>query len=120
MTASALTSGPLRWTEVEVAPVAPAITAQTLLARQLSTTRFELEPEAVIPRHAHPNDELGVVLRGALRLRCGDETFTVTAGESFFVAGGDEHDGFALDEGCTLLECYAPPRVPAPATEDVR
>jgi quercetin dioxygenase-like cupin family protein len=104
------------WPEAE--PLTAGITGRTLAARHLSTTAFELQPGAVIPRHVHPSEEVGVVLRGALRLSCGGDDFVVRAGESFFVAGGTPHEGNALDDGCTLLECYAPPRVPAPASAD--
>lgn len=113
----ALRSGPIIWTAANAATVTAEITGRTLAGEHLSTTLFALEPHAVIPRHAHPNEELGVVLRGRLRLDVGDGWFTVGAGDSFFVAAGAAHEGMALDEGCTLLECYSPPRVPAPASE---
>lgn len=114
-----LASGPLPWQDVAPAAVAPGIDARTLVGDHLSATVFELAAHAPIPRHAHPNEELGVVLRGGLRLECGGEVFTVTAGSSFFVPADAVHEGAALEDGCTLLECYAPPRVPAPAAEGV-
>lgn len=115
---SSLASGPIAWPEVAEAPVTSSIAARTLLGQQMSATTFELAPGAVIPRHAHPNEELGIVLRGQLRMRCDDAEFTVGPGQTFFVAAETPHDGVALDEGCTLLECYAPPRIPAPASEE--
>ena len=111
-----ISSGPLAWSEISPDAVADGITGRTVVGTHLSSTTFELEPGALIPRHTHPSDELGVVLRGALRMSCGGDEFVVRAGESFFVAGDTPHDGNALDEGCTLLECYSPPRVPAPAS----
>ena len=113
-----LEPGRLDWAGSASNEVAPGITARNLVGDHLSTSTFELEPGAVIPRHAHPNEELGLVLRGGLRMRCGDQEFTVGAGDTFFVAPSTPHDGVALDEGCTLLECYSPPRTPAPATEE--
>lgn len=116
----ALETGPIAWGATDAAQVTDQITGRTLAGQHLSTTLFELEAHAVIPRHAHPNEELGVVLRGRLRLDLGGGWITINAGESFFVAAGAAHEGMALDEGCTLLECYSPPRVPAPATEVAR
>jgi quercetin dioxygenase-like cupin family protein len=115
---ASLSSGPLAWGGVDAEPVADGITGRTLSGDQLSTTVFELDAHAVIPRHAHPSEELGIVLRGGLRMSTGDgDAYEVRAGESFFVAGGTAHEGVALDDGCTLLECYSPPRVPAPASQ---
>lgn len=112
-------SGPLAWLDVDPDPVSDGITGRTVIGEHLSSTVFELAPGAAIPRHAHPSEELGVVLRGGLRLTCDGRDFEVGVGESFYVAGGAPHEGNALDEGCTLLECYSPPRVPAPASETV-
>ena len=118
MSVPPLTSGPLAWSEVTPSPVAEGITARTFVGDHVSTTTFELVAGAVIPRHAHPNEELGVVLRGGLRMSCGGDEFTLVAGDSFFVAPDTPHEGVALDDGCTLLECYSPPRIPAPASEE--
>ena len=114
---TALRSGQIIWSVTDAAQVTAEISGRTLAGQHLSTTLFELKPHAVIPRHAHPNEELGVVLQGGLRLDLGGGWFTLGAGDSFFVAAGATHEGMALDEGCTLLECYSPPRVPAPASE---
>lgn len=119
MSESTLRSGPLGWSGVREVPVADGIAARTLRGRQLSVTVYELAPGAVVPRHTHPSEELGVVLRGGLRMSCGGEEFDVRTGESFFVGGDAAHEGVALEDGCTLLECYAPPRVPAPSSERV-
>lgn len=117
---SPLSSGPIIWSDVPASPVTDAITARTVVGSHLSSTTFELESHAPIPRHAHPNDELGIVLRGGLRMSCGADEFVVKAGEAFFVSAGTPHEGAALAGGCTLLECYSPPRVPAPADEETR
>lgn len=120
MSPPVLVPGAIDWAGVPEVAVAAGITGRTVAGEHLSTTVFELRPDAVIPRHAHPSEELGVVLRGSLRLVLdGAAPVVVGPGESFFVPGDTPHEGNALDDGCTLLECYAPPRVPAPSDEQV-
>jgi quercetin dioxygenase-like cupin family protein len=110
-------SGPVDWDGVDLAQLTPAITARSLAGEQLSTTLFTLAPGAVVPEHAHPNDEFGYVVEGSLRVWSGGDHFDVTAGGSFFVARDQPHRAVASDDGCRLLECYAPPRLPtAPPT----
>lgn len=118
MSDAPLTTGLVDWDALAPSPVADGITARTFVGAHLSSTTFELAPGAVIPRHAHPNEELGIVLRGGLRMRCGDTELTLHAGDTFFVAPDTAHEGVALDGGCSLLECYSPPRIPAPASEE--
>ena len=65
---------------------------------------------AVVPVHAHANEEFGIVLRGSLELRHGHQALLLRAGEAFLLAGGLEHGARAGDDGCELVECYAPPR----------
>jgi quercetin dioxygenase-like cupin family protein len=97
------------------APLA-GITAAVAIGDQLSAVRYTLEPGAPVPEHSHPNEEFGQVLRGSLELRWAGQTRVLTAGEAFLLPGGVPHAARALDGGCELLECYAPPRDPLPPT----
>jgi quercetin dioxygenase-like cupin family protein len=89
----------------------PGILAAITHGAQLSAARYTLEPGVVVPEHAHDNEEFGQVLRGSLELRTPDATVVLEAGSGFLVPGGVPHAATAGDEGCELLECYAPPRV---------
>ena len=104
----------LRWSTRESSQPLPGITASVALGAQLSAAVFTLAPGAVVPHHEHPNEEFGQVLRGSLELRWADQVHVLTAGEGFILPAGVAHGARALDDGCELLECYAPPRVPTP------
>lgn len=91
----------------------PGIAAAAVAGVQLSAARYRLEPGAEVPAHAHHNEEFGVVLRGTLELREPAGTAVLGAGEAFLLPGGAEHGARAGDDGCELIECYAPPRVAA-------
>lgn len=83
---------------------------------QLSATLFVLEPNAVVPLHHHPNEEFGQVLEGSLELTTDSGTETLGEGEAFLIPGEMLHSAVAGPSGCRLLECYAPPRHPDPAS----
>ena len=100
----------IRWAP-EPTPVR-GIAAGAARGERLSAAFYVLQPGAVVPRHAHGNEEFGQVLRGALELEVGDETYALTEGEGFVIPGGVPHAARAFDDGCQLLECYAPPRAP--------
>jgi quercetin dioxygenase-like cupin family protein len=88
----------------------PGVTAATVAGARLSAARYTLDPGAVVPPHAHASEEFGIVLRGTLELRHADGTDVLRAGEAFLLPGGAEHGARAGDDGCELVECYAPPR----------
>jgi quercetin dioxygenase-like cupin family protein len=87
------------------------------VGEQLSAAHYVLEPSAVVPEHVHDNEEYGQVLHGSLRLRHGGHEVLLGAGQGFLIPGGELHAATAGDDGCELLECYAPPRVPAAPKE---
>lgn len=60
-------------------------------------------------RHSHPHHQLVYVIRGALRVDVGGETFDVFAGDSFVVDGGVEHQAWALDAS-EVLDVFTPVR----------
>lgn len=113
----------LRWDAAEHTPMVPGIRAALASGDQLSAALFTLDAGAVVPEHDHPNEEFGQVVDGSLELRFADRdgghVVVVGAGEAFILPGGIRHSAVAGAGGCTLLECYAPPRVPAaPSTGD--
>lgn len=93
------------------APLA-GITAAVAQGQRLSAACYTLAAGALVPEHTHDNEEFGQVLRGSLELRWADQTRVLVAGEAFILPAGIPHGARALDEGCELLECYAPPRNP--------
>lgn len=113
----------LRWDDDDHAPMLPGIRAALAVGAQLSAASFALDPGAVVPEHSHPNEEFGQVVGGSLELRWtdgqGEHSAVLEAGEAFILPGGVRHAAVAGETGCRLLECYAPPRVPAaPSSED--
>lgn len=88
------------------------VTAAVTHGARLSAALYTLEPGAVVPEHAHENEEFGQVISGSLELQCAGQTMVLGAGEAFLVPGGVPHGARANAEGCELVECYAPPRDP--------
>jgi quercetin dioxygenase-like cupin family protein len=106
----------LRWAERDHRAALPGIAASVAVGEHLSAALFTLEPQAVVPEHSHDNEEFGQVISGSLELTTGGRTVTVGAGDGFLLPAGVRHGARAGAEGCELLECYAPPRDPVPAT----
>jgi len=61
-----------------------------------------MEEGSVFPMHSHPHEQIGYLLEGKLRVICGGQEFYLEAGDSFAVAGGVEHQVFALERSIAL------------------
>jgi quercetin dioxygenase-like cupin family protein len=72
---------------------------------------FELEPGLRMPEHRHPNEQVGVVLRGEMSFTIGGETRRRRPGDMWVIPPDVPHTvERAGAEGCTIVESFSPPR----------
>ena len=88
----------------------PGFTLRVFAGERLLTAWIRMEPGAVVPRHHHVNEQLGVILEGVIDLTVGDETRRLVPGGAWVIPGDVPHSGVAGPDGCLLLESFAPPR----------
>jgi quercetin dioxygenase-like cupin family protein len=76
---------------------------------ELMLVRHYFEQGWSSARHSHPHHQLVYVVRGMLRVEVAGEIFDVSAGDSFVVDGGVEHQASALDAS-EVLDVFTPVR----------
>jgi unsaturated pyranuronate lyase len=92
------------------APALPGIDRRTLVHGPATLmTEFRMQRGAVLPRHAHPHEQTGYLVRGRLRLTVGTDVFEATPGASWTVPGGLEHGAEVLEDALAI-EVFAPVR----------
>jgi quercetin dioxygenase-like cupin family protein len=77
--------------------------------KNVMLVRHDMERGYAGIRHDHPHDQAVYVVSGRLRVARGSEEFEVGAGDSFVVAGGVEHQAWAL-EASVVLDVFTPVR----------
>lgn len=75
----------------------------------LMLTEHHMAKGSVFPRHSHPHEQLAYLISGHIRVCCGDYTFEAHGGDSFVVAGGIEHQVWAIEES-VALDIFTPVR----------
>jgi len=91
-------------------PALAGIERKTLVhGDQTLMTEFRLGQGSVLPRHAHPHEQTGYLVRGCLRLFIGAEEFQAQAGDSWCIPGGVEH-GAQILEDSVAIEVFSPVR----------
>jgi len=90
--------------------ILPGVRCKTLAhgARTLFA-EFRLGKGSVVPRHAHPHEQTGCIVRGALRLTVAGEAFDAGPGDCWCIAGGVEHEAVALED-TVAVEVFSPVR----------
>jgi quercetin dioxygenase-like cupin family protein len=89
---------------------APGIRIQPVVGGSMMTCWIAMEPGAVVARHAHSNEQLGVLVEGTITLTAGGETRTLEPGDAYAVPPDVPHEGVAGPEGATLVETFVPAR----------
>ncbi len=76
---------------------------------QLMLVRHRFEKGWVGAAHSHPHHQLVYVLSGSIRIIGGAEECVASAGDSFVIDGGIEHQAFALEDA-DVLDVFTPAR----------
>jgi quercetin dioxygenase-like cupin family protein len=99
----------------EVASIQPQQLWAGVLGRVVDGERvtfavIELDPDTTVPEHRHENEQLGVLVRGSMRFRIGDETRDLEPGGTWCIAANVPHEVHTGPHGAIAVEVFAPVR----------
>ena len=102
----------LRWEDLPEEPVTDAISRRLVTGERMMLAHVYLDEGAVVPKHAHENEQLTYILEGALKFwigEDGEEELVVRAGEVLHIPSNVPHRAQALAD--TLdVDVFSPPR----------
>ena len=90
--------------------LAPGVTARIVSGEKLMFSLVTLEPDAVVPTHSHPHEQLGMMVSGTMEFTIAGETRTLSGNEMYLVPGGVPHAAKAGPGGAVALDAFSPPR----------
>jgi unsaturated pyranuronate lyase len=109
MTTSTTSAIHHRWSEIPQEQINPSIARQFITGERVTVGRFEMKAGAVVPRHAHENEQVSYVISGALRFHFDDRDVVVRGGELMQIPPNVPH---AVDvvEDCIVVDVFCPVR----------
>lgn len=72
--------------------------AKLVHSDSLTTSFWEIEKGAVLPRHSHINEQISIVTSGILELTIGNEKMKLSKGMVAVIPANIEHEGVALTD----------------------
>jgi quercetin dioxygenase-like cupin family protein len=87
-----------------------SVVVRTIDGERLTLGVVELDPDAVVPEHAHDNEQLGMVLQGSLRFRVGDDTRDLGPGGTWRIPSNVPHEVHVGPDGAVVVDVFAPAR----------
>ena len=70
----------------------------------------DLEPDAEVPLHSHPHEQLGYVVEGEIIMIIDGAEHRMPPGTAYVIPGGVEHSGRGGLDGCRVVDVFQPPR----------
>jgi quercetin dioxygenase-like cupin family protein len=65
--------------------------------------------DGIVPAHAHPNEQAGMVISGSIELSIGDEVMILNPLDSYVIPGGVVHWAKAFEDAL-IVDVFSPPR----------
>jgi quercetin dioxygenase-like cupin family protein len=84
--------------------------ARTIHGERLTFAIVEIDPDSRLPAHHHENEQLGMVLRGSMTFRIGEEERELVPGDTWRIPSNTPHSATAGADGAIALDVFAPTR----------
>ena len=88
----------------------PGIDIHTMAGSHMMLSLVEMRPDSVVEEHAHPHEQMGMVLEGRATFYVGAEQKTLEAGQMYRIPGGVTHRVVASNQGAKALDFFHPVR----------
>jgi quercetin dioxygenase-like cupin family protein len=86
------------------------VVARSVDGERVGFAVVELEPSTVVPEHSHENEQLGIVLRGSVSFRVGEDVRDLEAGGTWSIPPNVPHEVHTGPEGAVVIDVFAPAR----------
>ncbi len=95
-----------------IAPIGiwDGVLARTVDGERLGFAVVELDPNTVVPEHRHENEQLGMVVRGTVTFRVGEETRDLGPGGTWAIPSNVPHEVHVGPEGAVVIDLFSPVR----------
>ena len=100
------------WSALDASQPCPGVRSRRFDTGAATLVRYDFEPGAGYPEHAHPEEQTVVVLSGSVTFYVAGEACPLGAGDVLPTAGGVPHRAVAGPDGVTFVNIVVPRRAP--------
>ena len=100
----------LNWSEIPVDHPAEGIERQMFVGRQMMICRFRFAPFLVTAEHAHPHEQMSLVVSGRVRFFIEGEERIAGPGDVLHFPSNCVHGATMMEEEVVLIDIFTPLR----------
>lgn len=86
------------------------VVVRAVHGEQMTMALVELAPNSHVPDHHHVSEQVGVLVRGSMRLRVDGESRELSPGDTWRISSDIPHEAHAGPDGALAVEIWSPPR----------
>jgi quercetin dioxygenase-like cupin family protein len=98
-----------RWDDIPAEQINPTISRRFITADRVTVARFELKRGAVVPQHAHENEQVSYIISGALKFILEGRDIVVRGGELLQIPPNVPHSAEAVED-TLAIDVFSPIR----------
>jgi quercetin dioxygenase-like cupin family protein len=98
-----------RWDDIPPEQINPTISRRFITADRVTVARFELTRGAVVPQHAHENEQVSYIVSGALKFILEGREIVVRGGELLQIPPNVPHSAEAVED-TLAIDVFSPIR----------
>ena len=98
-----------RWDDIPAEQINPTISRQYITGDRVTVARFELKRGAVVPQHAHENEQVSYIISGALKFMFDGREIVVRGGEVLQISPHVPHAAEAIED-TLAIDVFSPVR----------
>jgi quercetin dioxygenase-like cupin family protein len=87
-----------------------SVRARKIDGERLTVALVELAPNAIVPGHRHENEQMGLVISGAVTFTIGDEVRELGPGGTWRIPSDTPHQVSVGPAGAVVIDVFAPVR----------
>ena len=88
----------------------PGVSIRTTAGQNMLLSLVTFEPGSLVPDHAHPHEQMGIMLNGQLEFTIGGEVRILGPGDLWRIPGGVRHSVKAIAGPAVALDVFHPIR----------
>ncbi|MBI5043435.1 MAG: cupin domain-containing protein [Nitrospirae bacterium] len=96
--------------DLKAKQVLEGITLRAVSGDKTMMTFFEFEPDAVIPSHKHPHEQITYIIEGEMEFTVEGETRLLKKDDGVVIRSNQEHSARVLDKPAKAVDAWYPVR----------
>ncbi len=98
------------YSELKAKQILEGIKLRAISGDKTMMTFFEFEPNAVIPPHKHPHEQITYIIEGEMEFTVEGETKILKKGDGVVIRSNQEHSAKVLDKPAKAVDAWYPIR----------